>query len=440
MKWAASQRRKWQMTLLALDVTALVLSFLALLYVRFGVVQFNFVFTETFLTIASVVVISSYVLNLYETSFLSQKLFAPVRLLAAVIISAVLISLGVFLFRVTSYGLMGRGVFFGSLALFYVSALTYRWIFDRAWASSKQKSRWLLIADTNELQSLNRELELIKGSLQIEQAPSRSELAHTDYSQWDGIIAHSHLNRDEVEPLIQARLSGHRVIPLVAFYESLLGKIPIHLIEPEWFLFTEGFQLNARGINTKLKRLSDILLALLFLLFSSPLILLALILIRLESPGSPLYKQTRVGQKGQPFTIWKIRSMRTDAEAGGAQWAMKSDPRVTRVGKFIRLTRIDELPQLYNILVGDMSFIGPRPERPEFTKELSQKISFYDFRHIVKPGLSGWAQINYPYGASEEDAIQKLQYELYYIKNFSFLLDIKIVLKTFSVVLFAKGR
>jgi lipopolysaccharide/colanic/teichoic acid biosynthesis glycosyltransferase len=168
--------------------------------------------------------------------------------------------------------------------------------------------------------------------------------------------------------------------------------------------------------------------------------LVTALLIKIESPGDILFRQIRTGKDGEPFSIFKFRSMRSDAEKDGAQWASKNDQRVTRVGKFIRLTRIDELPQLLNIFRGEMSFIGPRPERPEFNTLLEKEIPYYEMRHLVNPGLTGWAQVLYPYGASVEDSKEKLQYELYYIKNYSLLLDLQIVLKTVGVVLLGRGR
>jgi lipopolysaccharide/colanic/teichoic acid biosynthesis glycosyltransferase len=168
--------------------------------------------------------------------------------------------------------------------------------------------------------------------------------------------------------------------------------------------------------------------------------LITAVLIRLESSGGAIYKQVRTGKDGKDFTIFKFRSMRSDAEKNGAQWASQNDSRVTRIGNFIRKTRIDELPQLFNILRGTMSFIGPRPERPEFNRSLEKELSFYNLRHIVQPGLTGWAQVLYPYGASLEDAKEKLQYDLFYIKNYSLWMDISIVLKTITVVVFGRGR
>jgi lipopolysaccharide/colanic/teichoic acid biosynthesis glycosyltransferase len=216
------------------------------------------------------------------------------------------------------------------------------------------------------------------------------------------------------------------------------GKIDINLLKPSWMLFSDGFKYSKRRLIAK--RLFDLALGSLFLLVLWPFMLLTAIAVRLESPGPILYHQQRVGLNGKCFRIYKFRSMRQDAEkAGKAVWAQKNDARITKVGAFIRNTRLDELPQLYNVLSGSMSFVGPRPERPEFVKDLAQQIPFYDARHKVQPGLMGWAQLKYPYGASVEDAKNKLQYDLYYTKNHSFLMDMLIMIQTVEIILLGKG-
>ena len=218
-----------------------------------------------------------------------------------------------------------------------------------------------------------------------------------------------------------------------------VGEKPLSQITEEWLLQTEGFSLNTRGSLRRLKRAFDLFLSLMLLIPAAPIMLITALLIRLESPGPVIYRQDRVGLYEKEFTVYKFRSMRTDAEKNGAVWAAANDARVTRVGKFIRKVRIDELPQIWNIIKGDMSFIGPRPERMTFVKQLKEHIPYYSLRHTVKPGLTGWAQVCYPYGANEEDARHKLEYDLFYVKNISILLDIHIIFKTVGVVLFPKG-
>ncbi len=239
--------------------------------------------------------------------------------------------------------------------------------------------------------------------------------------------------------LMTCRLSGIDVLELETFYERETGKVTLELVNPSWFVFARVC--TGSVLRRVVKRGFDIGAALLLLAFAWPLMLLTAAAIALESRGlGPiLYRQQRVGENDGVFTLVKFRSMRTDAEVGGARWAKVDDDRVTRVGRFIRKTRLDELPQLWNVLRGDMSIVGPRPERPEFVEGFKKRIPYYGLRHCVAPGLTGWAQLRYPYGASEQDAIEKLRYDLYYVKNHGFQFDLMILLQTVEVVLFGRG-
>ncbi len=242
------------------------------------------------------------------------------------------------------------------------------------------------------------------------------------------------------DELIECRFAGIEVSEPATFLERETGRVIVDSQNPSWMIFGRGFKRN--WLRQKTARALDIFASSLLIAFASPLIVATAIAIKLEDGMSApvLYRQPRVGYGGKVFPLLKFRSMRTDAEKNGkAQWAQKNDPRVTRVGSFIRRVRIDELPQIINVLRGDMSFVGPRPERPEFVKELMQKIPYYDQRHCVKPGITGWAQLCYPYGASENDALQKLHYDLYYIKNNNIIFDLSILLQTAEVVLLSKG-
>ena len=240
------------------------------------------------------------------------------------------------------------------------------------------------------------------------------------------------------EALLDCKLRGIRITEPMAFIERELLKIEVGMLRPSWALFSDGFVYSQ--FRDVLKRAFDLTIASLILILAWPFMLLTAIAVRLESRGPILYKQVRIGLNGKEFSINKFRSMTQDAEKDGkAVWATKNDARVTRVGAFIRNTRLDELPQLYNVFKGDMSFVGPRPERPQFVEELKEAIPYYDARHRVKPGLMGWAQLKYPYGASVDDARQKLKYDLYYVKNHSFFMDVLIVIQTVEVVLLGKG-
>jgi sugar transferase (PEP-CTERM system associated) len=243
--------------------------------------------------------------------------------------------------------------------------------------------------------------------------------------------------RMPIRELLQAKLSGIRVEDVATTYERLTGKILVDEIKPSWLIFSDGFR--ASRATRAVKRLLDLVLAAFGLVLASPLMLLTAIAVRLESHGPIVYRQERVGENGRVFALFKFRSMRADAERGTPVWASDRDDRVTRVGRFIRLTRLDELPQLWNVLRGDMSFVGPRPERPFFVEQLAAVIPFYMERHAVKPGVTGWAQVKYRYGSSVEDAMEKLRYDLYYIKHLSIMFDLTIVVDTVKVIVSGKG-
>jgi len=242
-----------------------------------------------------------------------------------------------------------------------------------------------------------------------------------------------------INSILKARLRGITILEMPTLFEQLTRRIPVEHIYDEWLLFTQGFYLISKQYLQRIKRLIDLGISLLVLLISLPIIAVAALAILLGSPGPILFQQDRVGKNDRIFTLWKLRTMKQGAETNGPVWAEKNDHRVTWMGKWLRLLRIDELPQLYNVLRGEMSLIGPRPERPTFVKDLEAQIPYYSVRHTVRPGITGWAQVNYRYGASVKDAIRKLEYDLYYIKNMSLILDLKIMLRTIGVVIFGQG-
>ncbi|MGD9169438.1 MAG: TIGR03013 family PEP-CTERM/XrtA system glycosyltransferase [Candidatus Thiodiazotropha sp.] len=240
--------------------------------------------------------------------------------------------------------------------------------------------------------------------------------------------------------LLECKIKGIQVLDLLTFFEKELSIINIDLLYPSWMLYTDGYRQKA--LNRTIKKTFDMTVGIVIFIIAAPIMVLVALASLIESGARDpiLYSQVRVGKNGKLFKVYKFRSMRTDAEADGvARWASKNDSRITQLGGFLRKTRLDELPQIYNILNGDMSLVGPRPERPEFVLQLSNDIPYYLQRHWVKPGLTGWAQLLYPYGASEEDAKRKLEYDLYYVKNASTMLDFIILLQTIEVVLLGKG-
>jgi sugar transferase (PEP-CTERM system associated) len=240
-----------------------------------------------------------------------------------------------------------------------------------------------------------------------------------------------------IRELLDLRLAGVVIEEASTILERLTGTLPLDTLNPSFLIFSAGFKISpARQILHRLVSVSVALIGLVICLPFLPLIALA---VRLSSPGPILFRQTRVGRRGRLFTTLKFRTMRQDAEAKGAVWATKDDPRVTRVGRFMRKTRLDEIPQLWNVLRGDMGFVGPRPERPEFVQWLSKEIPYYDLRHMIRPGLTGWAQVRYRYGSSLEETKRKLEYDLYYLKHHSVGLDLLIMFETIKTIVLRRG-
>jgi sugar transferase (PEP-CTERM system associated) len=242
-----------------------------------------------------------------------------------------------------------------------------------------------------------------------------------------------------IKELLKCRGAGIDIVKGNDFYELLTGKLIVDQINPTWLIYSEGFRKS--GTRLFLKRVIDLILSFVILVLLTPLIIITAVLIKIDSRGPIIFLQDRVGEKGKIFNVHKFRSMVAEAEKlSGPVWATEKDERITRVGKIIRKLRIDELPQLWNVLKGEMSFVGPRPEREFFVKQLTEQVPYYAERHTVKPGITGWAQVSYGYGSSVEDAVEKLNYDLFYTKNFSIFMDLMIVLKTIKIVVFGKGR
>lgn len=241
-----------------------------------------------------------------------------------------------------------------------------------------------------------------------------------------------------LKDLLRIKTKGAHVNDFSSFLERETGRVDLDTVNPSWLIFSDGFS-SGRMLSSAAKRVFDIVVSLVLLLLSAPIVALFAVLVKLESKGPAFFKQERIGLYGQKFPLFKLRSMHVDAEANGAKWAEKDDPRVTRIGRLIRKVRIDELPQTWAVLQGHMSFVGPRPEVKQFVTELEEQLPFYAERHMVKPGITGWAQINYPYGASIEDSRRKLEYDLYYAKNYTPFLDLVILLQTVRVILWSEG-
>ncbi|MEL6496178.1 MAG: sugar transferase [Cyanobacteria bacterium J06623_7] len=361
--------------------------------------------------------------------------------------------------------IVGRGVLLISVALFLPWAVISRALVDR-WLKTNQKpSRFLVLGDYQKVvqfgkehRKLNSRTEFVSFSSNFANSSSYgskagggtavmeniTNLSPTWKQQyWSGILidgAERSLSQQMVRELMDMRLKGVYVYSIADFCEQFWQKIPPAYVQDDWFAFTSGFNILHNRIKAKIKQLIDLVVAAVMLVVTLPITLPIAIAIKLTSPGPIFYSQVRTGLNGKKFRVYKFRSMYQNAESKGIQWAKEKDPRITTVGSFIRLTRIDELPQLWNVFKGEMSLVGPRPERPEFDLQLREEIPYYDVRYLVKPGITGWAQVCYPYGASVEDAYQKVAYDLYYIKNYSLLMDFAIALKTLRVVVLGKGR
>jgi exopolysaccharide biosynthesis polyprenyl glycosylphosphotransferase len=308
-------------------------------------------------------------------------------------------------------------------------------------SSSRQSQEWLLVDFGGVFCDLENYLEWKRLHAKVS-AFSGDFLAlqASDPSRYAGLLVadFSRLSDSFQKQLLSLQQNGWLVYSLVGWCERVLQRFPPELLTNA-DLLRGDFSLSKDTIQLRLKRLGDVIVSGVLLVITAPVILIVAVLIRWQDGGPVFYSQLRSGLDGEPFRVWKLRTMRVNAELYGAQWAGKGDPRITPLGRILRLTRLDELPQLWSVLQGEMSLIGPRPERPEFEDNLEQQIPHYRLRHLMRPGLSGWAQVNYPYGASLEDAANKLSYDLYYLRNFSVLLDILILFKTIRLVFNAEG-
>jgi sugar transferase (PEP-CTERM system associated) len=395
--------------------------------------------------------------DFYDLTLVHSSRELIVRLLQAV--GAASIILGALYFTLPAL-VIGDGIFVTALLVFLVAILGWRLLFNQLAGSLKLEERILVVGTGETARKVARQILAQRDFAYriigfVDDNPARvgerivnpavvgtpeDIPALVVKHQIDRIIVGLADRRGKlpIEQLLNAKMTGVRVEDATTTYERVTGKILIDDLRPSWLIFSEGFRVSRW--TRFMKRTIDLTLSVTMAVVCFPFMLLTAIAIWLESGSPVVYRQERVGENGRPFTLCKFRSMRKDAEeAGRPVWASSDDDRVTRVGRVIRKIRLDELPQLWNVMGGDMSFVGPRPERPYFVDELAREIPFYQQRHSVKPGITGWAQVKYRYGASLEDAIEKLRYDLYYIKHLSIFFDLTIVFDTVKVVLFRKG-
>jgi exopolysaccharide biosynthesis polyprenyl glycosylphosphotransferase len=307
-------------------------------------------------------------------------------------------------------------------------------------ANTQQPHQWLLLGARDTFNVLNNNMFWRRLPASLSMLPELNHLPGLVGDDYSGVLVSDFnaLPVPQQQQLLQLQQKGVLVLSVVGWCEQVLQRFPPELLTNADLLRGE-FSLTRGTMQLRLKRLGDLIVSGCLLVLTAPILLIAALLIRLQDGGPVLYSQLRSGLDGKPYRIWKLRTMRVDAERNGAQWVGNGDPRITPLGHLLRLTRLDELPQLWAVLKGEMSLIGPRPERPEFERDLERQIPHYRLRHLMRPGLSGWAQVNYPYGASVEDAANKLSYDLYYLRNFSFWLDLLILFKTIRLVFNAQG-
>ena len=406
-------------------------------------------------TFAAVMLTAMSALGLYQTH--AEPFRTTIhRLLIAYGLSLMVVSL---LFYLVPQTYIGRGVMAWSTALAMCGVLLIRVLFFRLTDVGLPKRRVMVLGNGAEAERIIQDLHSPSLRHSVQYCGLYPVMPERDAEGRERPLNHDALIRTAQElrvseivvavrerrggvlplrQLLDCKLRGVRVMDLQSFYEREHGVLRIDNMRASWMIFGDGFD---QGLSRDVvKRLFDLSVSLVLLLLTLPAMLVAMLAIALESRGPVLYRQERVGEGGRTFRIVKLRTMRIDAEADGTpRWAGVNDARITRVGSFLRKTRIDELPQLWNVLAGEMSFVGPRPERPFFVEQLTERIPFYQVRHSVKPGITGWSQVRYPYGASLEDGLEKLQYDLYYVKNHSLFLDLLILVETLQVVVLGRG-
>jgi sugar transferase (PEP-CTERM system associated) len=408
------------------------------------------------LLIVAGVQLSLYYFDLYDLKVFRSNIELGIRLLQSLGVSSILLAALYYLFP---FLIIGRGIFLISLGFMGAVIIAWRVIYNHILKTRHLDQKIMIVGSGSLAKNIAEEIvERVDTGFKvigfITENPERvgEKLVNPsiigDQTQILDIAKREKVDRIIVAleerrgkfpdvQLLECKMRGIAVEEGIEFYEHLTGRLQVESIRPSFLIFSDGFKKSK--LTMWMKRVIEFTLSLIGLILLSPLILIISILIKIDSRGPVFYRQERVGGRGKIFKLLKFRSMVENAETNGPVWAQQDDKRVTRVGRWIRKGRLDEVPQMFNVLKGDMSFVGPRPERPYFVDQLRKEIPFYDQRLSVKPGVTGWAQIKYPYGASKEDALEKLKYDLYYIKNLSPLFDLLIIFETIKVVLFGKG-
>jgi exopolysaccharide biosynthesis polyprenyl glycosylphosphotransferase len=451
------------MLLVAIDTVGIAIIFNLNHWLIAGHLAPDFLLTWKLSLVLGLTFLYFYLMDLYTFDSPYGQLGMLERSFIAIVLTGISVALFVYIGGPGFIGgFVGRGVLATSLLMVWFWSLSFRYIANLWFLQQRSQIHWLVIVDDNPSQFLqdfradfHAETILlltrdghppdIEGQLDANTQTAGAWHELTDVMKQtpvSGVIVTSleQVPFELVDRLMNIRIHGTRIYRLSDFYERYLSRVPIFHLSQQWLTTAHGFELIHNRIGLRFKRYVDVLIALVGGLMVSPLILATILLIAITSGRPILYRQVRTGENNRPFFCYKFRTMVEDAEADGIQYASVDDPRVIPCGRQLRKYRLDELPQLWNVLRGEMSFIGPRPERPEFIEGLEHSIPFYNLRHTVKPGITGWAQVMYGYGDSEVDATQKLQYDLFYIKNYSLLLDISILIKSIKVILIGTGR
>ncbi len=443
----------------AIEFLVMFCSLMAGFYMRFSLGESRLDAVPETLTLTALAYAASMTISMISVGMYQRGLPFSAGLLVRLGLSFLIASIAMsVVFYTLPELVVGRGVMIYAMLFTFVGVLGSRTLFYRLTHSDVQATA-VLVLGTGRQAKMIADLEPLQRSIRVvgyvpvneleDEIPQARWIAH-DRRLFDLVAAHEvdeivvapddRRLRLPVDEILDCKMSGTVVLDLLSFFEKETSRIKLDVLHPSWIFFSQGFRLS--GAAQFFKRVLDLLAGVLIFSLSWPLMLLVSLAILIESGGRGpvLFHQVRVGMNGREFAVHKFRSMRTDAEADGvARWATKNDSRITRVGALIRKTRLDELPQVFNVLRGEMSLVGPRPERPEFVEKLQKEIPFYAERHRVKPGLTGWAQLCYPYGATIEDARHKLEFDLYYVKNASVFLDLIVLLETVEVVLWGKG-
>ena len=404
--------------------------------------SFIFKFPITFFLLLFIWLFNSYVLGRYSTNFFKKNSYTPKNLLST--LSAFF--LGIFFYLLLDW--ISNSFIFDNI--YKLNLIIYSILFVTISDSiliflklvifkNKEEEKWILLEINQEENNEFKKEIKAKSKFKID-CVKIEKLKKMKLGNYEGIIINNtdYLSKELLNELKKIKSSGIMIINLFIFYERYFERIPPKLISDK-DIISRDFFIPRNSNSVRLKRIGDIFLATILFLITSPLILLAAILIKIEDNGPVFYSQERNGLIDIPYKVWKLRTMKVNSESKGPQWASKRDPRITSIGKYLRKSRLDELPQLLAVIKGEMSLIGPRPERPTFDRKLGLEIPHYNVRKWIKPGLSGWAQVNYPYTSSIEDSEIKLSYDLFYLRNFSFWLDFLIMLKTIKMVLHIKG-